>query len=239
MRAAGKVSHDGCIGDTRLRGGRVVAPVDERAAGCGVFMASSSDPGSSPASMDDDCGYASMIVEQKQDLPSVPFFFPSAADSISRINIGLVIAVGMAEDVSNLKRAFPYVFILIFEKRAGHSSPCGPCGCPCGFIPSFGFSDFEFFGVQRMLSPSPTDLFVAYTIPGKVGVVTLPRPLGHQADITRQKAEHEQPHHGGRHGNRFHSRTPDPRPAQGGDRVYGKTTWARASLESGAARVPP
>ena len=34
MRAAGKVSHDGCIGDTRLRGGgevtlhgRVVAPV--------------------------------------------------------------------------------------------------------------------------------------------------------------------------------------------------------------------
>lgn len=79
-------------------------------------MASSYGSGLSPAAIDDYFGYTSMSIEQKQDLPNILSARPSVSDCIDRISFADVIAIVIAEYVSNLKRAFPYVFVLIFEK---------------------------------------------------------------------------------------------------------------------------
>ena len=70
----------------------------------GVFMVLSSSSGASPLSMDDDFEYTTVAVDQKQDLPSVPFFFPSATDWISRIQVALDRAIPLPASMISVPR---------------------------------------------------------------------------------------------------------------------------------------
>ena len=139
--------------------------------------------------MDTDVAYTSCSsIGQKNNLPSIPIFSINTADHISRSSFGPIIARGGAEHVSNLHHAFPQVFMFVLEKRAGHFSPCG-----CSRVFTVSVGSFEFFDIQRILSPCPANCCRIHVIIGReLRPVPLPGPCSHLDTRNRQKEKHDQ-----------------------------------------------